>query len=135
MSIQIHVTLGPASSTDRIIEQLLRAGADVFRINLSHCPPEGLPPLVERIRFLEQKLSKPVRIIPDIRGRKLRLGPFHDDEVMLAAGQEYILHGVREGEELPGNAREAWVNHPRLAAKVEPGAAILLDDGALRLKA
>lgn len=135
MSIQIHVTLGPASSTDRTIEQLLRAGADVFRINLSHCSPEGLPPLVERIRFLEQKLSKPVRIMPDIRGRKLRLGPFHSDEVMLAAGQEYTLHGVREGEELPGNAREAWVNHPRLAAKVEPGATILLDDGALRLKA
>jgi len=134
LPIQIHVTLGPASSSPHTIEQLIEAGADVFRLNLSHCSPAELHSLVGLVRAVAHRLAKPVQIAADIRGRKLRLGPFDDQEVTLVAGQEYILHAAEEGAELPGDARQAWVNHPRLVDRLRPGAAILLDDGALRLR-
>lgn len=134
MSITVHVTLGPASSDPQTIEQLIETGADVFRLNLSHCSPAEFHSLVGLVRSVAHRLAKPVRIAADIRGRKLRLGPFQDDEVTLVAGQQYVLHPTEEGEELPGDACQAWVNHPRLVDRLRPGVAILLDDGALRLR-
>lgn len=134
LPIQIHVTLGPASSGPEAIQQLIEAGADVFRLNLSHCSPAELGCLVEATDSVRRNLARPVQIAADLRGRKLRLGPFQDDDVTLVAGQEYVLHPIDEGKELPGDAREAWVNYPRLADRLQPGAAILLDDGALRLR-
>jgi len=134
MPIEIHATLGPASSERCIIEELLRAGTDVFRLNLSHCQTGTLPELVKLIRKVSQEIRKPVQIAPDIRGRKVRLGPFDKDPISLATGQNYVLYGVVEGQELPGDEHGAWVNDPLLPSKVTLNTPILLDDGALRLR-
>jgi pyruvate kinase len=121
MTIQIHATLDPASRSESVIEDLLRAGAHVFRLNLSHCAPQDVPHWVERIHRCSRSVHRPAMIAPDIRGRKLRLGPLCDDQATLTVGQTYLLHCVTEGQELPGDNRSTWVNHPLLAATVAIG--------------
>lgn len=108
MPIEIHATLGPASSERCTIEELLLAGTDVFRLNLSHCQTGTLAELVSLIRKVSQEITKPVQIAPDIRGRKVRLGPFDKDHISLATGQRFVLYGVVEGQELPGDEHAAW---------------------------
>jgi pyruvate kinase len=133
MSIEIHATLGPASFDDAVIRSLLLAGASVIRLNLSHGTRESLPGLVDRVRRLSLEASHPIRIGLDIRGRKLRIGPLAGGQAILVAGHAYDLVCVNEGEELVGDDRAAWVNHPLLAHGLRAGVDILLDDGALRL--
>ncbi len=133
MSIEIHATLGPTSFDDAVICDLLVSGASVIRLNLSHCPREGLPALIARVRQHSQATNCPVRIGADIRGRKLRVGPLTGGLAVLEAGQSFDLVCVAEGEELPGDDQTAWVSHPLLATAVPLGSDVLLDDGAIRL--
>jgi pyruvate kinase len=133
MPIEIHATLGPASFDDAVIRSLLMAGASAIRLNLSHCDRDSLPGLVDRIRRHSLEVNRSVRIGPDIRGRKLRIGPLVGGQATLVAGRDYDLVCVDEGEELLGDDRAAWVNHPLLAHDLPAGADILLDDGALHL--
>jgi len=134
MSIQIHATLGPASFSPGQIEDLILAGADVLRLNLSHCRPDDLPHWVNLIRQISRSVGRTVNIAADIRGRKLRLGPLAAEPVLLTTSQAIVLHGVSDGQELIGDQHAVWVNHPLLATSVVPGQVILLDDGALRLR-
>ena len=105
MPIEIHATLGPASFDGAVIRSLLLAGASVIRLNMSHCTRDSLPGLVDRIRRHSLETGHPVRIGPDIRGRKLRIGPLADGHATLVAGRDYDLVCVDEGEELVGDDR------------------------------
>src|SRR6516164_11777261 len=88
---KIVATLGPASSDRAAIAALFVAGADVFRINMSHTPHDRMRELVRIIRTLEQEHSRPIAALVDLQGPKLRVGAFKDDAITLVSGAEFVL--------------------------------------------
>ena len=129
--VKVLATLGPASSDPGMIEALLRAGADAFRINMSHGERADKAKLVDAIRGLERSLGRPISIVFDLQGPKLRVGEFKDKSVMLETGQTFIL----DLDETPGDATRALLPHPELFETLAPGDRLLIDDGKVRLKA
>jgi pyruvate kinase len=128
--IKILATLGPASNTPEKIEQLFRAGADIFRINMSHTSHEAMRALVGTIRNVEVNYDRPIGVLVDLQGPKLRVGKFTDTSVELQRGQRFVL----DSDETPGDGQRVFLPHPEIFASLEPGHTILLDDGRLRLK-
>src|SRR5262245_28289282 len=128
---KIVATLGPASGDRVMIAGLFRAGADVFRINMSHTSHERLRELVAAIRAVEFEYGRPIGILVDLQGPKLRIGTFEGGPIMLAKGETFSLHG----DPAPGNATRVHLPHPEILAAVEPGYHLLLDDGKVRLVA
>ena len=126
---KIVATLGPASDSPEMIERLFRAGVDVFRLNMSHLPREKLPEKVEAIRTIEREAKRPIGILVDLQGPKLRLGTFSDGAVVIEAGASFVL----DGNPAPGDSARCHLPHPEILQALEPGHAILLDDGKLRL--
>jgi pyruvate kinase len=128
---KIIATLGPSSSTRARIEQLVKAGADVFRLNFSHGSHEDHQDRYDAIRDVEKELNKPIGIMMDLQGPKLRLGTFKDGSVLLGAGRRFRLD---LNTELPGDVTRAPMPHPEIFAVLEAGMTLLLDDGKMRLK-
>ncbi|HEU5276680.1 MAG TPA: pyruvate kinase [Xanthobacteraceae bacterium] len=128
---KILATLGPTSSEPAQIERLFAAGADVFRINMSHTPPDRMRTLVRAIREVEKNHGRPIGILVDLQGPKLRVGAFSSDAVMLAAGATFTL----DSDPAPGDASRVHLPHPEILAALEPGHTLLLDDGKIRLTA
>jgi pyruvate kinase len=128
--IKILATLGPSSSTREIIEQLFRAGADIFRINMSHTSHEAMRGLVEAIRSVESDCDRPIGILADLQGPKLRIGVFERQTVELEKGKMFLL----DSDPRPGNHERVQLPHPEILAALEPGHAVLLDDGRVRLR-
>jgi len=128
---KIVATLGPASSEPAQIAQLFAAGADVFRINMSHTPPERMRTLVRAIRDVEREHGRPISILVDLQGPKLRIGAFASDAVMLAKGATFVL----DADAKPGGQGRVHLPHPEILAALEPGHTLLLDDGKIRLTA
>ena len=126
---KIVATLGPASDSPEMIERLFRAGVDVFRLNMSHLPREKLPEKVEAIRTIEREAKRPIGILVDLQGPKLRLGTFAEGAAMIEAGGTFVL----DGDPTPGDAARCHLPHPEILEALEPGHAILVDDGKLRL--
>ncbi len=126
---KIVATLGPASDAPEMIERLFRAGVDVFRLNMSHLPREKLPEKVEAIRAIEREAKHPIGILVDLQGPKLRLGVFADGAAMIARGESFVL----DGDPTPGDAMRCHLPHPEILLALEPGHAIIIDDGKLRL--
>ena len=89
--VKIVATLGPASNTEKVIEELARAGADVFRINMSHASHDLMRETVAMIRNVESTLGHPLGILVDLQGPKLRVGKFAEGAVQLVAGQKFTL--------------------------------------------
>src|SRR5690606_34183585 len=89
--VKILATLGPASSEEDMIQRLFEAGADVFRINMSHTSHDMMRTLVERIRNVEAKVARPISILADLQGPKLRVGKFVDGSEELVPGQTFTL--------------------------------------------
>jgi pyruvate kinase len=129
--VKILATLGPASSEERTIRSLHEAGADVFRINMSHTDHDLMRELVRRIRAVEAAVGRPIGILADLQGPKLRVGIFHDTAVALEVGQEFTLDGNPE----PGDATRVHLPHPEILEAVEAGHRLLIDDGKLQLVA
>ncbi len=129
--VKIIATLGPASSQEDQIQALFEAGADVFRINMSHASHELMRQLVERIRSVEEKLGRPIGILGDLQGPKLRVGKFADGSVELKPGQKFVLDDNPEA----GDASRVHLPHPEILSSVEPGHRLLIDDGRLELLA
>src|SRR5262245_10255623 len=88
---KIVATLGPASSTREMIAKLFEAGADVFRINMSHTPPDRMRAFVADIRAVEERHERPIGILVDLQGPKLRIGEFKGDAVTLRKGSAFTL--------------------------------------------
>jgi pyruvate kinase len=129
-STKIVATLGPASSTPERIEALFRAGVDVFRLNFSHGSHEDHRARVQTIRALEQSVGRPISILLDLQGPKLRLGTFRDGKALLKEGAEFRL----ELDPAPGDDKRAPLPHPEIFAAIGPGAELLIDDGRIRLR-
>ena len=126
---KIVATLGPASEDPAVIEALFAAGADVFRINMSHLPRERLSERVATIRGIEQKLKRPIAVLVDLQGPKLRVGRFAADAAMIENGQNFVL----DDDPTPGDATRVHLPHPEILSALEPGHAVIVDDGKLRL--
>jgi pyruvate kinase len=127
---KIVATLGPASSTRKQIEALFRAGADIFRLNLSHGTHEDHKACYDIIREIEDDLDRPIGVLVDLQGPKLRVGTFKEGGVDLKVGQSFRfdLDAKR-----PGDEKRAPLPHPEILEAVQPGSNLLLDDGRLRL--
>ncbi|SEP49381.1 pyruvate kinase [Methylobacterium sp. ap11] len=126
---KIVATLGPASEDPAVIEALFAAGADVFRINMSHLPRERLSERVATIRSIEQKLKRPIAVLVDLQGPKLRVGRFAADAAMIENGRDFVL----DDDPTPGDATRVHLPHPEILSALEPGHAVIVDDGKLRL--
>jgi len=128
--VRIVATLGPASDTPEMIRRLFLAGADTFRINMSHGAHADKRPLVAAIRALEEEFARATTILFDLQGPKLRVGRFADGRVLLEKGQPFSLDYSPE----PGDATRVQLPHPEIFAALEVGARLLLDDGKLVLR-
>jgi pyruvate kinase len=126
---KVVATLGPSSSEQAMIARLFEAGADVFRINMSHTTHDKMRALVAAIRAVEAEQGRPIGILVDLQGPKLRVGAFADDAVVLKAGATFVL----DSDPTPGTAERVQLPHPEILAALEPGHALLLDDGKIRL--
>ncbi|MGB3866456.1 MAG: pyruvate kinase [Xanthobacteraceae bacterium] len=127
--IKILATLGPSSSDSAMIRRLFEAGADVFRINMSHTPHDKMRELVATIRNVEGSYGRPIGILVDLQGPKLRLGAFDGGAIQLNNGNRFTL----DSDPKPGDATRVQLPHPEILAALRPGHALLLDDGKVRL--
>src|SRR5690606_12923450 len=127
---KILATLGPASENPEMIAKLFQAGADVFRLNMSHLPREKLKERVEMIRAVEAKYKRPIAILADLQGPKLRVGAFEGDSAMLEKGQTFTL----DANTAPGTNKRVYLPHPEILSSLKPGDTVLIDDGKLRLR-
>lgn len=127
---KIVATIGPASSDPAVMEKLFVAGTDVFRINMSHTSHEAMRGYIDTIRAIEARHNRPIGILADLQGPKLRLGTFVDGGTMLEQGAQFIL----DDDATPGNAKRAYLPHYEVLEALEPGHRLLINDGQVRLK-
>jgi pyruvate kinase len=130
-SAKIVATLGPASSSPERIRALFDTGVDVFRLNFSHGTHADHLSSFRAIREVEHATGRPIGILADLQGPKLRLGTFAEGPVELAAGAHFRLDLDRR----PGDCRRAPLPHPEIFAALRPGTELLLDDGKVQLQA
>ena len=127
---KILITLGPASREPEIVEQLIAAGANGVRINMSHGTHEEKAMDIERARTAAAKLGKPIAILVDLSGPKIRTGELKDDlPVRLVPGLLFTI----TTRKVPGDEHEVSTNFQDLPRVVKTGTRMLLDDGALAL--
>lgn len=127
--IKILATLGPVSSDSATIRKLFEAGADVFRINMSHTPHDKMRELVTTIRNVEGSYGRPIGILVDLQGPKLRLGAFAEGSAHLTNGEIFTL----DSDPAHGDKTRVHLPHPEILQALRPGHALLIDDGKLRL--
>jgi pyruvate kinase len=129
-NVKIVATLGPASSDYHTIRRLFEAGADVFRLNMSHGSHDDIRARHAIIRRIEDETDRPIGILADLQGPKLRVGTFARGSEDLAEGAAFRL----DLSEAPGNAARVQLPHPEIFAALEPGASLLVNDGKIRLR-
>ena len=127
--VKILATLGPASGDAKMIRRLMLAGADAFRINMSHGDQKQKAKLVEAIRALEKEFGRPTTILFDLQGPKLRVGHFAGGRTVLEKGTRFIL----DSSDKAGDSGRVQLPHAELFESVRPGTNILIDDGKVRL--
>ena len=115
--IKILATLGPSSNTEEMIEKLNIAGADAFRINMSHTSHEMLVELYNAIRNVEAKTNHPIGILVDLQGPKLRVDAFKNGKEELKIGQTFKLDNNPEA----GDNTRVYLPHPEILSSVEVG--------------
>lgn len=128
--VKIVATLGPASSSREMLEKLFLAGVDVFRINMSHTQHDLLRQLHQDIRAVEAKLKRPVGILADLQGPKIRIGTFAGKEAKIEAGDTFIF----DTDSTPGDRTRVHLPHPEIFASARQGDNLLLNDGRLRVE-
>jgi pyruvate kinase len=128
---KIVCTLGPASQTQEMLEALLEAGMDVARLNFSHGSHEQHAENIAKLRAASLKVRKAVGILGDLQGPKIRTGRFTKGSTELKEGGTF---SITTDESVPGTDEIVSTTYPFLAADVNPGDRILLDDGLLELK-
>jgi len=128
--VKIVATLGPASASPEMIEKLFLAGVDVFRINMSHTQHALLGELHGHIRKIEIKLKRPVGILADLQGPKIRIGTFRGGEAKIEAGGSFAF----DLDAAQGDATRVHLPHPEIFTAAKPGDNLLLNDGRLRVE-
>jgi pyruvate kinase len=126
---KIVATLGPVSTPDEMLSKLFAAGVDVFRINMSHTSHEELRARVFALREVAKRFRRPVAILVDLQGPKLRIGTFRDTSVKLAPGDRIVL----DDNPNPGDETRVYLPHPEILAALKPTDTVLIDDGRVRL--
>ncbi|MFT4098843.1 MAG: pyruvate kinase [Rhodoblastus sp.] len=126
---KILATLGPASADKATIAALHDAGADLFRINMSHADHDGMRERIAMIREIERESGRPIGILVDLQGPKLRIGTFHEGAVLLKKGAEFWL----DSDPTPGDMHRVQLPHPEILEALAPGHVVLIDDGKVRL--
>ena len=127
---KIVATLGPASAAPEMIARLFHTGADVFRLNFSHGTHADHAANIAAVRALEAAVGRPIGLLADVQGPKLRVGRFSGGRVHLSTGQAFTL----DQDPTPGNARRVQLPHPEIMSAASSGTTLLLDDGKLRLR-
>ena len=115
---KIVSTLGPASSTPEKIAELFEAGADVFRLNFSHGSHEEHAARYAAIRDVEEKIGRPIGVLIDLQGPKIRVDTFADGAIELAAGDKFILDSERDK---PGDKKRVSISNPEIYPSLEAG--------------
>lgn len=128
--VKILATLGPASRDPEMLRRLFRAGADAFRINLSHGDHDGHAACIKAIRALEKEFNRPIAILCDLQGPKLRVGTFADERAVIPHGQRFTL----DRDPTPGDATRVCLPHPELFEVLKAGQRLLINDGKIRLR-
>lgn len=128
--VRVLATLGPASNAPEMIERLFVAGADAFRINMSHGDQASKVPVFEAIRAMEERTGRPTTILADLQGPKLRVGKFAEGRVVLRTGHEFTL----DRDPTPGDETRVELPHREIFEAAHPDARLLLDDGKLVLR-
>ncbi|MEM8872491.1 MAG: pyruvate kinase, partial [Pseudomonadota bacterium] len=129
-NVKIVATLGPASSDYATIKSLFEAGADVFRLNMSHGEHSDIRARHEIIRDLEVEMERPICILADLQGPKLRCGTFTQGVEMLEEGATFGF----DLDDAPGDANRVQLPHPEIFQALEVGSSLLVNDGKIRLK-
>jgi pyruvate kinase len=127
---KIVATLGPASSSPEVLERLLRAGVDVVRLNFSHGTAQDHIDRANLVREVARRVGKPVALMADLQGPKIRVGKFVDGKVDLKEGAAFILDAAREA---PGDVGAVGLDYKELPRDVKPGDTLLLNDGLIVL--
>ena len=127
---KIVATVGPATSTPEMLARLFAAGADVFRLNFSHGAHDDHRARFEAIRALEKSSGRPIGIMMDLQGPKLRVGTFAAGHAELAPGQRFRF----DLDKAPGDGARVSLPHREIFAAIETGTDLLVDDGKLRLR-
>src|SRR3569833_882870 len=126
---KVVATLGTASGQADMIARLFVAGADVFRINMSHTPQDRMREMVQAIRKVESDHNRPIGILVDLQGPKLRVRAFTNGSVMLDNGATFTF----DADAKPGDGQRVQLPHPEIFEGVKAGHTLLLDDGKIRL--
>ncbi len=127
---KIVATLGPASSTREMILSLFEAGVDVFRFNFSHGTQDDHRARHEAVREVERLVGRPIAILADLQGPKLRIGKFAAGKVQLKTGAEFVF----DRDTADGDEHRVNLPHPELFGVMNAGHSISLDDGKLKMK-
>ena len=127
---KIVATLGPASSDPDVLERLLRAGVDVVRLNFSHGKAQDHIDRANLVRSIAQKVGKPVALMADLQGPKIRVGKFAEGKIMLEPGAAFVLDASRTE---PGDIHAVGLDYKELPRDVRPGDTLLLNDGLIKL--
>ncbi|MGV6853117.1 MAG: pyruvate kinase [bacterium] len=127
---RIVATIGPASSSSRMIDELITAGVNLFRMNFSHGDHKTHQDNYQKIRDAAALLDRPIGILQDLQGPKIRVAKFENDFIQLAKGD---LFTISCGDDSPGNQQRVGVTYPKLWKDVAAGDDILLDDGRIKL--
>ncbi len=128
--VKIVATLGPSSNDYATIKALFEAGADVFRLNMSHGDHEEIRARHAIIRDLERDMARPIGILADLQGPKLRCGSFAKGSEVIEAGAAFRF----DLEETSGDHTRVQLPHPEIFKALEPGSTLLVNDGKLRLE-
>jgi len=127
---KIVATVGPASNSPAMLKELFLAGVDTFRLNFSHGSHEDHAKVHAAIRALEKEMQRPIGILQDLQGPKIRVGTIKDGKIEVKAGEtiRFVLNGENGGRDaIP-------LNHPEIFAAVAPGRDLLIDDGRVRVR-
>jgi pyruvate kinase len=128
--VKILATVGPASKDPDMLRRLLRAGADAFRVNLSHGDHATHAETIKAIRAVEKEFNRPIAVLCDLQGPKLRVGTFKDGEARIPHGGRFTL----DRDETPGDETRVFLPHPELFGLLGKGHRLLINDGKIRLR-
>ncbi|MFK7902353.1 MAG: pyruvate kinase [Nitratireductor sp.] len=126
---KIVATLGPSSSDEKTIKNLFKAGVDIFRMNFSHGSHEDHAERIAMVRRIEQETGRPIGILADMQGPKLRVGTFENEKETLKKGQKFELHLAN----VAGDKTKVQLPHKEIFAVTKKGDELLVNDGRLRL--
>jgi len=128
--VKILATLGPASNNAAMLRRLFKAGADAFRVNLSHGDHKTHARTIKAIRAMEKEFGRPIAVLCDLQGPKLRVGSFAGGQATIAHGRKFTL----DRDPKPGDATRVCLPHPELFEVLHAGQRLLINDGKIRLR-